>query len=177
MADPRLENLAKILVQYSLDVQKGDRVAIFDHFVAEALIHTLYRQILRAGGHPFVLAFHPEWQFTLFTEASDEQLQFVSPVTKLVYEEFECFISLESDVNARSLTNVDPTRQSLRHKAYTPIVETYMQRTMSGDLHWVIGMFPTDAYAQDAEMSLTEFEDFVFSTCYADSDDPVSAWQ
>lgn len=177
MGDPRVEKLAKVLVEYSLEVKPNDRVAIFGTTWAEPLLLASYREVLHAGGHPQLIPQIPEWEYILYTEASDDQIQFISPLTELVYNEYECFIALESAANTRKLTNVDPARQSLRGKAYMPIMETYMKRSASRDLRWVLAMFPTEAYAQDAEMSLLEFEDFVYSTCYADTEAPIVAWR
>jgi aminopeptidase len=72
---------------------------------------------------------------------------------------------------------VDPARQSARAKAMTELMEAFMRRGASGELQWVSTLYPTDAYAQDAEMSLEEFEQYVFATTYADTPDPVAEWR
>jgi aminopeptidase len=95
---------------------------------------------------------------------------------KGVMEEFNVFIFIESRSNTKSLTNIDPYRMQLRTRAHSDVVKTFSARSASGDLRWVYTLYPTLAYAQDAEMNLTEFEDYVYGTTYADLDDPVAEW-
>jgi aminopeptidase len=115
--------------------------------------------------------------YIFFAEASDDQLKHVSRVYKMVIEEFDVLIDIRSLSNTRSLSTIDPARQSLRAKAYSDLMKIYMERGASNELRWSMTMFPTQAYAQDAEMSLTEFEDYVYGTTYADVEDPVAEWQ
>jgi aminopeptidase len=184
MADPRLTNLARILVEYSTKVKKGDRVAIFTQPVAMPLVEAIYRQVLKAGGYPYVQlgglrsrVETEELEYLLFTEGSDEQIQHVNQFEKQIREDFEVFISLYSQSNTRGLSNVSPEKQRMRALAYKDVVRAYQERSATRDLRWVLSMYPTAAYAQDAEMSLEEFADYVFSTTYADSKDPIGAWQ
>ncbi|MGD9093775.1 MAG: aminopeptidase, partial [Anaerolineales bacterium] len=91
-------------------------------------------------------------------------------------EEFNVFIFIESRSNTKSLTNIDPSRMQLRTRAHSGVVKTFSARSASGDLRWVYTLYPTLAYAQDAEMNLVDFEDYVYGTTYADLDDPVAEW-
>jgi aminopeptidase len=183
MADPRLENLARILVQYSAKVRKGDDVAIFSQPAGLPLVEEIYRQVLRAGGYPHILLgllrSRVELEgldYFLYTEGTEDQLKHVNRIEKLVREEFDVMITLYSSVNTRVLSNVDPAKQSLRAKAYSELTKRWFERSASGELRWVLSMLPTQAYAQDAEMSLSEFEDYVYSTTFSDAEDPVAQW-
>jgi aminopeptidase len=177
MTDPRVTNLARILVQYSTKIKSKDRVAIIGQPVAAPLIQELYREVLHAGGFPHSLITLDRLEHLFFAEANDEQLQYVSPFTKMVYEEFEAMIGISSQSNTRALTNIDPSRQSLRARSHTGLMKTFMERSASKEMKWVSTMYPTQAYAQDAEMSLSEFENYVYRTTFADTDDPVAEWQ
>ncbi|MEE8390074.1 MAG: aminopeptidase [Anaerolineae bacterium] len=75
------------------------------------------------------------------------------------------------------MSNVDPAKMVLCNQAQAEIIKTYMERSASGELRWVGTLFPTNAHAQDAEMSLSEYEDFVYGACMPDLDDPVGYWQ
>lgn len=184
MSDPRIANLAKTLVHYSTKVEKGDRVAIAAQPVAAPLIREVYREILRAGGHPYVMmqgspTYMPgvgDLSELLLREASDEQLEHVDVLNKLIVEQFDARIFIYCEENTRSLTNTDPARMMLRNKAHREVIQTYKDRSSTGDFKWAITLFPTQAFAQDAEMSLSEFEDYVYSTTYSDTPDPVAAW-
>jgi aminopeptidase len=184
MADPRLTNLAKILVEYSTKVKKGDRVAIRTQPVALPLVTEVYKQVLQAGGLPYVqlgglrsYVETEELEYLLFTEGSEEQIQHVNLFEKQTREEFEVMMTLYSQTNTRGLSSVSPALQRMRALAYKDMVKIYQQRSASKDLRWVITLYPTQAYAQDAEMSLEEFEDYVFSTTYADTDNSLGEWQ
>ena len=183
MADFRLTNLAKTLVNYSTEVKPGDHVGIFTQPVALPLAEEVYRYALAAGGYPYVLlggmrsrAETEALEYILFTEGSEDQLKHVNRFDKIVRSEFDVMVVLQSESNTRRLSSIDPRKQQLRARAYTDVVKIYKQRAASGDLRWAITLYPTEAVAQDAEMSLEEFADYVFSTTYADTEDPVAAW-
>ncbi len=184
MIDPRLTNLARILVTYSTRVEPGDRVAILTQPAAMPMVEEVYRQVLAAGGYPYVLlgglrsrVETEHLEYLLLTQGNDDQIQHVHQFEKMVREEFEVMIVLDSQTNTRGLSNVDPDRQRLRARAHTDMARSFHQRGASGELHWVVTAFPTEAYAQEAEMSLREFEDYVYSTTYADTPDPIGAWR
>ncbi len=184
MTDPRVKNLARTLVQYSAKVKPEDDVAIFFQPVAIPLVREVYREVLHAGAFPNLLLgldrSHVEindFAYILFTEGNEDQIKHISPLEEMVRSKFDVFFNIISLTNTRSLSNVDPARQSMRAKAYSELSRVFFERSASGDLRWSLTMYPTKAYAQDAEMSLSEFEDYVYSTTYADTDDPIGAWQ
>ncbi len=176
MADPRVVNLARTLVSYSTKVQKGDLVAISGGPLAAPLIREVYRNVVRAGGHPYVRSSVEGLQSIFYEEADDDQLQHIDRVEQMVRSEFDVSIGIRAAENTRSLSNVDPARQSVRAKAYAPLMETFMRRSSSGEFRWVGTLFPTPAFAQDAEMSLADFEDYVYGTTFSDAEDAVAEW-
>jgi len=175
--DERVENLAKILVEYSLKVRPGDRVAITGTTYAEPLMMAAARAALHAGGHPVLAPQFDGWGSLHMRESTDEQLAFISPMIKTVIEEFECWINLTSAVNTREMEGIDPKRLATRSAAMRPLMDRYRERYSTGDLRWVISIYPTPGLAQDAEMSLLEFEDFVYAATFADQPDPIAAWR
>mgnify|MGYP005845655485 FL=1 len=177
MTDPRIEKLAQVLVQYSAPVRPGDLVVIRANAVAAPLIQALYREVLRAGGYPLTQITVSGLNETFFKEASDAQLEFVSPVERLVTEQYQVIYTILSETNTKALTNIDPTRQRRAQVARRALRETFLQRAASGDLRWALTLYPTDAYAQDAEMALDEFTEFVFGAGLLDDPDPVARWQ
>ena len=177
MSDPRLSNLAKVIVDYSVKIRPGDQVFITTTPVATPLVQELYRLIVQRGGHALPVVDLPGLNPIFFQYANDEQLTYVSPVMKYVMENFDVRLAIGSQVNTRELSAADPARLAARQRAMRPVSQTFMDRSASGALRWNVTLFPTDAYAQDAEMSLAEFEDFVYSACLCDRDDPVAAWR
>jgi len=180
MKDPRLENLAKILVNYSTKVKKNDKVMIRGRTlepVAAPLVLEIYSEVLKAGGFPHLYMNLEDQLYILLTEASDHQLLQPDLVTKMVIEEFDVDIRIGSSSNTRVMTSIKPEKWQLLGKAYKDLSEILRNRTASEDLRWVYTMYPTHAYAQDADMSLIEFADFIFSTTHADSDNPIEYWE
>jgi aminopeptidase len=177
MRDQRAEALAQILVRYSTRVQEGDVCVIQSTTVAEVLVQAVFEEILRAGGHPIIQMSTTGAQAAFYEHASDAQLDWVSPVTKWAVENADVRIAIMSDVNARELQRADPSKQARAQKARKPLMETSMQRAAEGKHRWALTLFPTEAYASEAGMSLREYEDFFYAACLADDPDPVTAWE
>jgi aminopeptidase len=177
MADLRIQRLAHVLVDYSVHVQPGDRVAIFSMPAAAPLVAAVYERILERGGNPVVALTLPGLDELFYRKASDAQLAFVDPIRKMAMEEYEALISIRADTNTRSLSGINPARQVLRSQAMAPVNQRYMERGATGELKWNGTLFPTEAYAQEADLSLRAYEDFVYGACYCDHEDPVAEWQ
>ena len=109
--------------------------------------------------------------------ANDQQLQHVPQPYKYVYEHYDVLIDLLSEANTRELSRVDPLKMVLRHRAFEGNMKTLLKRAADRELRWTLSLFPTQAYAQDAEMSLSEFEDFVYQACLPDLNDPIGYWK
>ena len=177
MRDPRLEKLADVLVNYSVGVRKDDVVRISGPTVGEPLFVALFRRVLAAGGHPVVRMVPDELQEILLKHGSDDQLKHVSPIQIFEYEKIDASIGIWGEENTKALSNVDPSRIGLNQAARKPLLEIFMKRSAAGALRWVGTQYPNNAAAQDAEMSLAEYEDFVFSAGLLDRPDPVAAWK
>lgn len=177
MTDPRIDKMAAVLVEYSLDVQAGQLMVIQSRPRAEALVHAVYRRALARGAHVDTRIVIPGLGETLLREGSDHQLSHVSPVEELMTRRYELFLTIGAESNTRALTSVDPARLAAIDAARKELTAIFLERAARGDLKWCYTQFPTEAYAQDAEMSLREYEDFLFAACRLDADDPVGAWR
>jgi len=112
-----------------------------------------------------------------FKLASDEQLDFVSPIEKLITETFDATLNIVAMPNRRLLSGVDPKRIARNNKAYFDITKTKRERSARGDLHWCITVYPNNAHAQDADMSLHDYTEFVFGAGMLNEDDPAVFWK
>jgi aminopeptidase len=177
MTDLRLQRMAQVLVNYSIGVKKGERLAIRTSATAAPLVREIYREALRAGALPEPFISLPRLTEIFYKEASDEQLSYISPLESLLFGEYETMISMWADTNTKELNNVDHSRTALVRKAHREILDTYMRRTQEGSFRWVAALYPTEAFAQDAEMSLSDFEDFTYSACFLDDEDPIARWK
>src|SRR5262249_59113913 len=79
--------------------------------------------------------------------------------------------------NTRELSGIDPAKMAIVQEARAPVMEVYMRRSAAKQLHWCVTAYPCDAYAQDADMSLSAYEDFVYRAGWLHLDDPVAAWR
>ena len=177
MRDPRLEKLAEVLVDYSIGVKKGQTVRISGSPVAQPLIAELYRKVLAAGGHPLVRMTPDELAEIFYKTAGDEQLRYFSPITLFEIENVDCTIGIWADENTKALTTADPKKIGIAQAARKRYMELFLKRAAEGHLRWTGTQYPTQASAQDAEMSLSDYEDFVFKAGLLDRPDPVAAWK
>jgi aminopeptidase len=177
MADPRVETVAKILVDYSVEVRPNQLVRITGAPEGAPLILAVYRLVLERGAHPFLLAHLEGEEELLYTYASDGQLDYIPPFTKDIVEQIDAAIGIWTDVNTKQLTNTDPAKQARRSVARRPLSERFLERAAKKELRWTATIHPTHAFAQDAEMSLREFEDFVYDSSLVHEPDPIKAWK
>lgn len=176
MSDPRVLKLAKVLANYCVRVQPGDRVLISSDFLGQPLLKETYREVIRAGGLPLVRWFDDELREILLKEGNDEQIQHIPEPIKFVLKTYECHIFIMAPENSRTMSGVNPEKQALAQSAGRELMELTMQRAAAGDYRWTLTQFPTNSGAQDADMSLTDFEDFVYGSTFADQEDPVAEW-
>ncbi|MBL8090023.1 MAG: aminopeptidase [Anaerolineales bacterium] len=182
MADIRIQKYAQVLVEHSARVKPGDRILLEGTTAAEPILRELYIQILEKGGHPHLMMTLPGTmpfsQDELYlTYANDSQLDFVPSFYKLAYDQFEGRIRMHSATNTKGTTNIDPAKIQRRSKATSVITESQFRRGAEGVFKWVTTLYPTEAYAQDAGMSLKEYEDFVFNAVHTNEENPVAFWQ
>ncbi|MBW8010370.1 MAG: aminopeptidase [Chloroflexi bacterium] len=176
MVDSRIEKLADVLVNYSVKVKPGDWIFVMGNYISEPLVVEVVKQILRAGGHPNTLLSSDLVSATNLRESREEQLKWISPIDEMIYTKADGMIAISSTQNTRSLSNIDPEKQQIAQFARRHLMESYMTRSASKEFRWVMTQYPTQAYAQEADMGLKEFEDFVYSTMFVDKDDPVKEW-
>jgi aminopeptidase len=112
----------------------------------------------------------------IYSESSDAQLEWISPIEAQLYDQVDVIIRLKAAQNTRSLSGIDPQKQRRRQSARRALMQTYMKRAAEGNLRWTLTNYPCQAFAQDADMSLQEYEDFVYQATFADKPDPIDAW-
>jgi aminopeptidase len=113
----------------------------------------------------------------LLREASDEQLTWIAPIEPVLNDQIDVSIRIAATSNTRALTGIDPGRPRLFQNARRDMRTAYMRRAAEGKLRWVLTQYPCPAYAQEADMSLREYQDFVYAATFADQPDPVKSWR
>jgi aminopeptidase len=178
MSDPRVAKLAELLVNYSLELRPGQLLRIDAGTVAAPLVTEAYRAALRAGGHARTRIDVEGLDVITVTEASDDQLVFVSEIDRFEVEQVDAVMTIWADRNTRALTGANPARVSRRIGSRRELTKRFWERIDAGEAKWVGTRFPTEAHAQDAEMSLPEYEEFVYAACHVREDeDPVAHWR
>lgn len=171
-----LEKYANLLVHYCLDMQPGERFYLRSTTLAEPLVREVYRAAVKAGAHVEVDLDFREKNRILLAQGSEAQLQYVSPLYKQAMEEFDTYLYIMAPFNLREDQNVDPAKRKIRQESQQAVLKTYFERTATRDLKRNLCQYPTLANAQEAGMSLEEYEDFVFRACKLYDPDPVQSW-
>ena len=177
MSDPRLRRWAEVLVRFSVGVKSGDKFLINGSPQATPLVAEVYRAALRVGAHPEVLLQTPGLQEIFLQEANEAQLKYLSPLTELAIGTYDATREILASENTRGLAGADPAKQAMQAQAQHSVVETFLRRQAVGELKWSVTLYPTNAYAQDAGMSLTDFTEFVYEACFLNDADPVARWK
>jgi aminopeptidase len=177
VTDPRVERLADLVVGYSLELGEGDVLRIDGLDPATPLVLALYRSALAAGAHPYTNIELDGLPELLIAAGSEEQLAYISAVEWKEMDTIDALVTIWSEANTRSLTRADPARHSRYIAAYRQLSNRRWERIARGEMAWCGTLHPTAAHAQDADMSLEEYEAFVFAACHTDEEDPASHWR
>jgi len=177
MPDPRLQKLAQLLINYSLEIRPGDKLRITSAPAAAPLLREVYREALRAGAYPTVRIEMEELTELSLRVASPDQLRYVSDIDRQEVEYFDATLNILADENTKALSSVAAERMAARQQARAPLLKRRLERAAQGELRWCLTLFPTQAYAQDASMSLEEYQEFVFAAGRLNEPDPAAAWR
>ena len=177
MPDQRLEKLAQILINYSLEIKPGDQLEIRTTPLAQDLALLAYKEAIKAGGYVLNYLSLQGGEEVFYKYASEDQLDYVSPVRKMITESFDAMLVIGAEYNTRSLSAVDPERLSRSRKANTELTKIFLERSANLDLRWCYTEYPTNSSAQEADMSLTDYQEFVYVAGYLNEEDPVSLWK
>jgi aminopeptidase len=177
MIDLRVARLANLIADYSLGLREGQIVRIDGLDVAAPLSLALYREALAAGAHPYTNVGLSGLSELLLHEGSDTQLTYLSPIQWEEVEQLDALVTIWAETNTRSLTRVAPDRHAAFIAAQRRLANRRWERISKGELSWCGTLFPTNAHAQEAEMSLADYEDFVFAACHVHEEDPARHWR
>lgn len=178
MFNPLIHKYAQVLVNYSTKVQKNDLVIIYARgYSAQPLVREIYELCLKNGANPIVRTSMDEIAETFIKYASDEQLEYIDEMSKIEVETADVMIFIGAPSNIKNMAGASPSKIAKRSKATHPILSKRLERSANGDMRWVIADYPTNALAQEANMSLGEYSEFLVKSCYLDLDNPVEKWE
>jgi len=162
MVDQRIAKTAQILVEHSARVKKGEVVEIAGGPETAPLIQEIYRLCIKKGAFPRVEVGIPKLAYYYYHYASHEQLTNFPKIAHYIAHNTDAYIGLGGTTNTRELSTIPPKKLVLRRKVTERINKIYLKKK------WVIFEYPTPALAQEADMSLEEFEDFVYGAVIQD---------
>jgi aminopeptidase len=166
MADPRVARYASVLIDECLDVQPGWEVVVQAQPLAEPLVDAVMSALARRGAFGLLrltyefLNASPSWM----REAPEELLRTMPRVEAGIIEAQDALVQIQAPANTRAGSDVPSERLNLIRQTRRPYYEEYF----TGEARWVGCQFPTPALAQDAGLTLTQFEDFLYGAVLID---------
>ena len=160
MTDPRYQKLAKLLVNYSTQVKKGDRALLDLIDVPDAFSIELMRAVRAAGGTPFVEVRHTRVTRELLLNMTGRQAALARDLELCRMKKMQVYIAIRGSENASENSDVPSDRMALYSRITRPVLDYRVNRT-----RWCVLRWPTPSMAQAAGMSTEAFEDLYFDVC------------
>lgn len=171
-----LNKYAQLLVRYCLSTKAGDRMYLRSTTLAEPLVREVYREAVKAGAKVDVDLSFREQNRILLEEGGEAQLQHLSPLFEQAMQTYDTYLYIRAPFNLREDQNADPEKRKIRQQAHAGVMKSYFERTATLDMRRSLCQYPTQANAQEAGMSLEEYEAFIFNACRLYEDDPMQSW-
>ncbi len=171
-----LEKYADLLVNYCVELQEGQKLLVRATTVAEPLVREVFRAATEVGGIVEIIFNFREQQKILLEKGRDLQLKYISPLHREAIHNFDAYIYIRAPFNLREENNLDAQKVKTRQEAFKEINKVYSERTASRSLKRNLCQFPTLANAQEAGMSLEDYEKFVFRACKLYDKNPIESW-
>lgn len=166
------KKFAEILVNYSLEIKAKEKVIITGTIAAEPLIEEVYILLLKKGAYPFLRIGLNNGEELFYRYAQNHHFDYVSDISLSETEKADGFVRIMSSTNTKSLSTIDPMKQAKLVKTNKPLSDIMLKKN-----RWILTLFPTAAYAQDAEMGFEEFKEFTAKALFIDKSDPVKEWE
>lgn len=164
--DSRTKKLAKLVVDYSLNVKDGENVVISGSTEASDFVTALYEEVLKAGAHPILRLTLPNLGPIFYKYAKEHHIMQFPDIFDYTVKHAQKYIGIDTETNTREMSNVDPRKIAERGKVVRPVSD-YIVNQKDKIRRCTVG-YPCLALAQEAEMSLHEFEDFMFDAMLQD---------
>jgi Leucyl aminopeptidase (aminopeptidase T) len=177
MLDERLVKLADLLVNYSTQVKEGDKVSIKAEDVALPFVIEVAKAAVKKGAFVDYSITVPEVEEAILKFGNEMQLSKPNNDYGMAVKESDVWITAWGSKNSRARSNISPELLQKRRMANSDERKIYVDRCASGALRWCGTQFPTNAEAQEAQMSLEEYEEFVYKAGMLDKENPIEEWK
>ncbi len=166
MLDLRTRKLAKIAVNYSIKVKPREKVIISGGYEAVPFLVELYKEIVLQGAYPIVKVGLPNTSDFFYKYAKKHQIEHFPEKYFEQVKDADAYIGIDTEENTRNLTSASSKKITARQKATKPI-SNYICNSRP-KMRRVTIAYPCQAHAQEASMSLTEWENYVYKACLID---------
>jgi aminopeptidase len=170
------EKYGELLVNYSLGIKRGDKLLVISTYLSEPLVQEVFRAAIRAGAHPETWINLKQIPRMIYDHGGPEHFNYVSPLFLYAVEHYDAFLTIRAPFNLRELQTVDSEKKKSVSMAEGTVKKLFRERADSGKLRWTLCEFPTDAQAQECGMSRLDYENFIFSACFLNYEDPEEKW-
>lgn len=171
-----LKKYADLLIHYCVEIKSGEKLYIRSTTLAEPLVREVYRSAIKAGAHVEVDLDFQGKNSIFLTEGKAHQLQRIPSIYQEAMETFDGYLYIRAPFNLREGSNNPKEKSKIRSKAMAAISKRYFERTATKELKRNLCEYPTNAGAQNAGMSLEEYQNFIFGACNLFTEDPQQAW-
>jgi len=163
MTDPRYTKLAKLLVNYSTEVKKGDRILLDMIDVPDEFTIELIRAVRAAGGTPFVETRHTRVGREQLLGITDAQALDVRNMEMFRMKKMQAYIAVRGADNMNENSDVPSDRMKMYSRVMRPVLDYRINKT-----RWCVLRWPAPSMAQAAGMSTEAFENLYFDVCTMD---------
>lgn len=163
MTDPRYEKLARLLVGYSMELQKGERVLLDMIDVPDEFTIEFIRAVREVGATPIVEVRHTRVTRELLIGTGPDHAQLVRDIEMFRMKKMQAYAAIRGSFNANENADVPGERMAMYTKTLRPVLNYRVNKT-----RWVVLRWPTASMAQAANMSTEAFENFYFDVCTMD---------
>jgi aminopeptidase len=163
MHDPRIDQLASQLINYSTSVRKGEKVLIDLYDSPPEVGVALIRATRDAKAMPFVNINDSRISREMLVGATDRQFQIHGDNLLRQMKGMAAYIAVRGSHNINESSDVPGVKMKTAMKRLRPVQDYRVRKT-----RWVVLRWPTSSMAQQASMSTEAFEDFFFRVCLLD---------
>ncbi|MCM1991879.1 aminopeptidase [Oceanirhabdus seepicola] len=174
--DLRAKRLADVIIEYSIELKKGETILIEGEEVVIPFMKEVYRRAIEIGAHPTINVSFRDADEYLFKNGSVEQIKHLFAYEKKMYEEVDVILNVKGTTNTRVFSNINPEKMKLQTEGHKEKIETFFRRMGTGEMRYCGTLYPVSANAQEAGMSLSDYEDFVYGAALINEEDVIRKW-
>ncbi|NMB96230.1 MAG: aminopeptidase, partial [Clostridiaceae bacterium] len=165
MKDPRIEKLANMLINYSIELKPGENILIETTGEGIDLTKALIKEVYKVGGVPFITIKNNEVNRVLFENCTVEQMDKAASYATARMKDMQAYIGIRAPENVSELGAVPSDKMKIYMEHYSKPVHSDLRVK---ETRWCVLRYPNNAMAQLAGMATEYFEDFYFDVCTLD---------